>query len=396
MSQSSKSMALKYYYFIVCILLLIGIVPAFKVLLPNGIADIIYKLLPYLVCLLFFRNIIKVNNFCKYYIIIMIIGSLLHVGLNLQTPILFDFLRWTMPIILLAICQKYDNCNKLFTIIIIGFFISECVVAIYERFTSTFLIEYVASDFYNQEYELNRDFSNFRSASLLRHPLNNANFISLFLGFMLCSKSFKNIWKVILLCLGLIGLWCENSRGAMLCWLFLIAYRFLFYNTSIKRMIVLCIVLVLAIDPIMNALCTTDIMGRLNFDFSDDSTLTRLLSYTFFGNEKWDFYKIVAGGSILCMPGTNLTLENGLLVTLGYWGWGIGSLKVILEFVLTYVCLYKYEAREKFIILVSFWGVAFMNNNSFYPLMISLFVITYVAFNISVNEKKYNSYEDSF
>lgn len=393
MSQSYKSMAMKYYYFIICIFLLIGIVPAFKVLLPNGLSDYCYKILPCFVYLLFFRNILKVNKFCKYYIVTMFIGSLLHIGLDLQTPIYYDFFRWTTPIVLLAICQKYDNYNKIFAIIVISFFVLECVIAIYERYTSTFLIEYIANDYYDQEHELKMDFTNFRSASLLRHPLNNANFISLFLGFVLCSKSLNKICKTSLLCLGLIGLWCVNSRGAMLCWLFLMAYRFFFYSLSVKKIILICVVLLFAIDPIMNVLNTTDIMGRLNFEFSDDSTLTRLLSYTFFMNEDWDFYKIVAGGTILYMPGTNLTLENGFLVTLGYWGWIIGTIKALLEFALTYVCLYKYQFRDKIIILFSFWGVAFMNNNSFYPLMISLFVITYVAFNDFINNN--NSYEDS-
>ena len=83
------------------------------------------------------------------------------------------------------------------------------------------------------------------------------------------------------------------------------------------------------------------------------------------------------------MPGTILSLENGVLLTLGYWGWIIGVLKVVLEFLLTYKCLYNYEVKDKIIILTSFWGVAYMNNNSFNPLMLSMFVIVFIAFNVS-------------
>lgn len=381
MLEENKLSSQKYLYSIFCLLLLVGVVPAFHVLLPNNTAGIIYKIFLFLVFLFSIDKILKINKYAIYYLLTMLLGALLHLGMDLQVPILYDLFRWTMPIVLLSIGYKYGYYNRVFSFVILCFFALECTIAIYEKLTSSFVIQYVANDFFDQDAAINADFSDFRSASLLRHPLNNANFISLFLGFVFCSKSLKIIWKYGLICLGLIALWCVNSRGAMLCWMFLIVYRMFFYKISIMKMIMICVVLFLSIDPIMSFLYTTDSFGRLNFDFSDDSTLTRLLSYTFFWEERWNFEKIVAGGTIIYMPGTNLTLENGVLVTLGYWGWIVGLLKVVLEFVLTYICLYKYDIREKFIILVSFWGVAFMNNNSFYPLMLSLFVITYVTFN---------------
>ena len=150
-----------------------------------------------------------------------------------------------------------------------------------------------------------------------------------------------------------------------------------------KKVIFAGVFLLFILDPLITLFLSTDLGGRLNFDFSDDSTMTRFLCYTLFMNEDWDFYRIVAGGSIIYMPGTILSLENGVLLTLGYWGWIIGVLKVVLEFLLTYKCLYNYEVKDKIIILTSFWGVAYMNNNSFNPLMLSMFVIVFIAFNVS-------------
>lgn len=369
-------------YFIICFLLLIGVVPAFKELFERRYVELLYKVLPYIVYAIFFREILKINIYSKMYLLVMFVGALLHIGMNLPIPIIEDFLRWTMLAMLLGVGQKYGCFNKVFTIIILLFFMSECVIAIYERLTTTFTIDYLASDTYDLNNE-SIEFDRFRSTSLFRHPLNNANFISLFLGFLLCSKQRNRIFKCLLFSIGLIALWSENSRGAMVCWLFLLFYRFFLFNLNYKKVIFAGVFLLFIIEPLITLLLSTDLGGRFNFDFSDDSTMTRFLSYTLFMNEKWDFYRILAGGSIIYMPGTILSLENGVLLTLGYWGWIIGALKVVLEFLLTYKCLYNYDIKDKIIILTSFWGVAYMNNNSFNPLMLSMFVIVFIAFNVS-------------
>ena len=118
-----------------------------------------------------------------------------------------------------------------------------------------------------------------------------------------------------------------------------------------------------------------------DFDFTDGSTMTRFEAFDAFLSEKWDFYDILAGGREFCYPGTNLILENGFLLDLGYWGIIVGSIKVICEILISYQAIKFYPIRDKIIILFAMWGVAFMNNNSYQTWLMSIFVMACICFN---------------
>ena len=79
------------------------------------------------------------------------------------------------------------------------------------------------------------------------------------------------------------------------------------------------------------------------------------------------------------MPGTDLLLENGVLLNLSYWGWLVGALKTILEFLVTYQVIKDRPKQEIFIILLSFWGVALTNNIIAGVLPLTYFLLAYAA-----------------
>ena len=121
-------------------------------------------------------------------------------------------------------------------------------------------------------------------------------------------------------------------------------------------------------------------LGRFSFDFSDGSSATRWESFLFFAMQDWDLETILLGGRYIKMPGTDLLLENGILLNLSYWGWLVGTLKTILEMIISYVVINKYDRRDKFIVVFAFWGVALTNNIITGLLPLTFFVFAYEAF----------------
>lgn len=79
------------------------------------------------------------------------------------------------------------------------------------------------------------------------------------------------------------------------------------------------------------------------------------------------------------MPGTDLLLENGILLNLSYWGWIVGALKTIFEVLMTYIFLKNRPKQEIFIIMFSFWGVALTNNIITGMLPLTFFLFAYSA-----------------
>lgn len=110
-------------------------------------------------------------------------------------------------------------------------------ISIYERLTFTHLISYRNSENTQATNALILDNADFRSFSLMFHPLFNANTISIFLAFILCNKNLNSITKYLLLILGLAAIWGTNSRGCMIIWAIILIYRFCFYNIKIIYMI---------------------------------------------------------------------------------------------------------------------------------------------------------------
>ena len=239
----------------------------------------------------------------------------------------------------------------------------------------------------------------FRSFSLLGHPLRNANIVSVMLAFILCSNTIDNKLKIFLVLLGLGAIWSFNSRACMMMWLIIIGYRVFLYGKSLKWMVTSIGLLIIIIPSVLLYIQKTGILGRLDFDFSDGSTMTRIMAIDIFLSHPWSMSEILMGGVLLEMPTFSkvvgvadyVYIENGYLLDLGYWGFLLGSIKIMGEMIITYQALRYYHLKDKVIIMLSLWGVAMMNNNTAFTFLMPFFMCSYLAFGMNQNSVKIKS-----
>lgn len=329
------------------------------------------------------KNRDKILLIGKIYIYALSFGFLLHfmqgsVEINRIGDVLFARL---IPILILSIFlfkNKQINC-RLFSIAFLLFYITECSLAIYEKITMEHVIHYAEiEDLQATSFEM-LDTTEFRSFSLMLHPLYNANTISVCLSFILF-KDIKFPKKIILIGLGLIALWAFNSRGALIVWAILIVYRLLLFQSNWIYTFLIIGIMYFTIPVLLDYIQFTGILGRLStFDLSDGSSATRLEAFTEFINQRWTSEDIFIGGRVLNYNGTKISLENGALLDLGYWGFVVGSIKIVVELVMTYLSVKAYPLKERIFIMISFWGVAFMNNNSYSTWPMAIFVLCLIS-----------------
>lgn len=320
----------------------------------------------------------------KIYIYSLSIGFILHflIGVSDFSEINSILLVRIAPILLLSLAMQQKTPPKIFIAFFVLFFVVECGLSIYEKLTMNHYYKYDSIDDFMATTASMDDAATFRSYALMLHPLFNANTVSVCLAFILCSKHIKNIYKFSFVALGLLALWGFNSRGAMIIWSIILFYRIALYKAKISYVITILIVLYFALPTLIEWILFSGILGRLaEFDFSDSSTLTRFEAYDAFFSAKWNFYDIIAGGREICYSGTQITLENGFLLDLGYWGLIVGSVKILGELLITYKAINKYSAKDKMLFMLAIWGVAFMNNNSYQTWLIPIFVMACVSFN---------------
>ena len=158
--------------------------------------------------------------------------------------------------------------------------------------------------------------------------------------------------KIFLILIGLLALWAFNSRGAILIWIIILIIRFVLNKIDLLHIIVPSIILIL-VAPYAVEWINSGALGRFSFDFSDSSALTRLSAFIYFQTHDWNLENILLGGDLIYMPGTDLIIENGVLLNMSYWGWVIGTLKIFLEIYITYRLLNLYANKEKFVLLLS-------------------------------------------
>lgn len=330
-----------------------------------------------------FRSATKASGF---YCILMLIAFVFHSSMNQIESPFNELIRWLSPIFLLTVARyrkiEYSSlaiAAATITVVLIG-------LDLFEGLTHTHPIEYkddIIEGFANAG-ELDDDV--FRAFGLLGHPLDNANILSLILAFVYASGLRKWIkWGII--ALGFLALIAVNSRAAMVVWLLIFVYAIFLRGRKWYVLVVSAVVLLIAIPYFVEYVGETNALGRLDFDFKDDSTIARIESLFIFGTSYFNSDEIIMGGNLLYMPGTDLLLENGLLLNMGYWGWIIGPLKFFLEIFICYSMLRSlYNGGDKLVIMAGSWGVAMFNNNAFNPTLLCYFAFMYVAFN-GINAK---------
>lgn len=344
--------------------------------------------------LLFGKSIFKsLDKWSLCYIVLMFLGFLAHLSIDLdsQNEPFREFVNWVSIVILLSL-YRYNLFSRPLPLffILMFFFFMETSMAIYERLTFSNIITFSENEFYSFDVDSFLDEKDFRSRSLLFHPLTNANVLSIIMAFILVNHYIKTKMKFVLLSIGLMALLAFNSRTAMLCWLLILCFRFVLFNKSFVYTGLIILFAYLFLPYIFQIVQELGILGRLNFDFSDSSSETRLLAYVIFAGQEWNLENILLGGRIIKMPYTNLSLENGILLNLSYWGWIIGSLKFIFEMIISYGCLSEYSVKERLLVMFSFWGVALGNNNIFSPTFFSFYILIFIAFDIFDKSKLNN------
>jgi len=321
------------------------------------------------------------------YIGILLIGLIFHSLVpEAQKYSINDSFKWIILSLLIISKRKYNFPSSFYKLLLIILLV-HCSIGLYEYKFQKHIFAYT----FVEEFDNFESSTQFRAFGLMQHPLYAANILLIIMSFLLVNRNIHNKLKIPFIILGTIALLCFNSRAAMMIWFCVLFYRLFLYKTNLVVTASIGIVLYFFLMSDLSSILLSKItfLGRLaeKGNLSDDSSLTRLASYSLFFNSRWNFQDIVYGGRIIYMPGSDLSLENGILLTISWWGWLIGPLKVILELTISYLCLEKYSIKEKFIILISCWGCAFANNNSFTPFVFAFFIVSYLSFD-SVKGKR--------
>ncbi|MFV5702416.1 hypothetical protein ACM55F_11145 [Flavobacterium sp. XS2P12] len=331
----------------------------------------------------------KGNKVERLYIGVMFFGMILHAILpeKEKYPVT-DALQWIFLAVIVIASRKYYTPRFMFYILI-AFFISHCVLAVIEYKMQMNLFDYSYVAKFN-EFSAKMDF---RAFGLMEHPLYSANVTLIIMSFIMISKDINWVLKILLLLLGSLAMISFNSRTATIILGCLLIYRYVLYNLKPIYIIVLgTLVYTLFLNDFTYFIQqNSNIFGRLaeKNNLTDDSSLTRLMSYFFFWNERWSFQDIVFGGRTIYMPGTEVSIENGILLTIAWWGWIVGVLKVILELIISYLCLKKYNIKDKLIVMIACWVTAFANNNSINTFVFAFFIVSFLSIN-SLANNKYN------
>lgn len=365
-----------------CILFMCAITEGIRQALAGYFTLILFAFL-----LLFARYSVNILRSCdRYqlsYLFLMLIGFFSHVFIGVEQNAFKEFVTWSLIIIILSLYNRYIRLgsNTALMILLLSFYLIECSLSFYERVVGNIIISYEETDFMSID-EFMEDSDRFRSCALLFHPLLNANVVSIFMGFILVIKKISKPVKIGLLCLGALALWGFNSRGVLLVWGVILVFWFFYRRWSLRFILIVAILGFVLLPMIVDVLIKYDLLGRFGADLLDESSETRLLAFVVFATHNWNIINILFGGDIIYMPtlfyGKELAIENGILLTLGYWGWIIGALKVFLEVLVSYRCLEAYKVKEKLIVMMAFWGVAFTNNNSFRPEALAFYILAYM------------------
>lgn len=314
------------------------------------------------------------------YISIMLLGYIFHcTDPTIQNP-LNDSIKWVFLVFLIVAGRIYRLPRQSFIILVV-FFIIHWGLAVIEYIKQIHIFDYS----YTENFEAFVSNTNFRAFGLMEHPLYSANITLIVLSFVVINQNINKYLKIGVIIFGSYALICFNSRAAILIWGVLLVYRLFLYNCKPILIIILGLfICILFINYQSNFIQQNlNIFGRLaeKKSLADDSSMTRISSYSLFWNQRWNFQDILIGGRIIYYPGTKTSLENGILLTISWWGWIVGVLKCVLEIIISYNCLEKYSIKDRIFVLISCWGCAFTNNNTINTFVFAFFIITFLVVN---------------
>ena len=324
------------------------------------------------------------------YVFLIGLGLILHIGFTQVKYPVVDAVKWIFLIFLCIASGKYELW-KITKYILYFLMTIHCGIAIFEYLTQSNLFKYV----FVEAFSYSDDIRSFRAFGLMEHPLYAANVLIIFLSFILVSDRISNILRITVLMTGTFALLTFNARAAIVVWFALMAYRFLRTYKILGSITVLLVVGMILGELPLGFIIDVDFLGRLGeVGFSDASSLNRLISYVVFFEESWSLADIVAGGRVLFIPGSDFSLESGILLTIAWWGWFVGLSKIILELIVTYQVISYLKQADRLIVMVACWVTAFANNNSVNTFVLFFILICAIVFRYKMQPSQQSFFSD--
>lgn len=265
--------------------------------------------------------------------------------------------------------------------IVLFFFITECLLALYERavIVNVFPYEEMAEVLSIENF-------GFRSSAFLGHPLANALCVSTIMGFVLISYM-KLTYRMMFVVAGYVSLLCFNARGAILVWTILLAIFLVKLAISKKKEGAFSLPMLALYGVSAFALFQLVIVqgfGDRFFqgDLIDGSALARVQVFDAFdyisGVDFWFgnsasymsvMYKLGAGG-----------VENSFIVIILNYGIVMALILFVAYFLLVKRLIKPFELNSKIIIIASFIVVGSMNNSLASSTSWAFFILCAIAF----------------
>lgn len=209
--------------------------------------------------------------------------------IGLEQDYFKSYLTFLVLPMLLAIDLENESGRRLSLLrkALLVFFIIECGIAIYEKWTSTYIFYDPTSVLTSHQlrYYSIEDWE-FRSYGLLGHPLMNAMIVCVVMSFILTSNM-QIKYKMSLFALGYASLWCFNARGAIIVSSVLMVPYLLrsLYQSNIKKKAWIYAAFILCSVIFVQLLLTTSLGGRLlagEGRLIDGSSQARIDVFTFY------------------------------------------------------------------------------------------------------------------
>lgn len=292
--------------------------------------------------------------------------------------------------------------KKAFQNSLLTFFVFECILAILERILQKRFFDTIYTAERYDYITFQEHGWQFRSTSLLGHPLENAMVVSIILVFILFSNlTYRS--KLLLYVMGYASLFCFNARGAIvvasvLLLPFLIKITFKKYK---KWKMATAFLLILTISMAIYLIISFNLGGRLvNSDsLVDASGMERVNVFTYLDFISSD--KLLLGDTesykFLLLKLDLVGIENGVITAILTYGYILGIPLLLSLFHFQWTKLNDFSPLNKSIILLTFWSLGFVNPNLVDPTQWYIFVFSFIAFSpyIATKQKKISVYEQS-
>lgn len=341
----------------------------------------------YLAIETFKKKIVWNSKYNKTAIIILILSVIIIVLKSATKQSYFNSVFYFLIIPMLMSISFEELSNKKIRILrrsVLFFYIIECSLAFYERIMHINFFD-IKELTYNQLQYYNPEDWEFRSTSLLGHPLANAMAVVIILSFIL-SSNMKLVYKTVYFFMGYLSLFCFNARGAILiATILLLPYIWnLFRKSNIKYKWIIYSVFTVSIYYFFVILTTTSLGGRIFYqtELLDGSAQARL--------EVLSFYKYLNLNDILWgNPDSYLNLtyklgaggvENGIITIMINYGIIITLFMLPALIYFHYNKLSVYSKYDRLWIISVFYILGTMNPNLSMPLQWIIWVLAYYSF----------------